>query len=189
MNHSLFSLETMYECQQTTLYFAPKKIACDIPLVIYTRHRWQIKNHSLFWQDMNREWHIICSIWYLFYRIIKLYKTHIILFLLKFLFAVFLKMVNNTRAQTHTHIHTGTLAPTSAHPHVREHPHIRMSAENYISRSFRVFWATAVSWPRRPTVECMSILHGRMHWSLQSFAVLMTNRRAQSGGGQRNDSK
>ena len=61
MNHSLFTLEPIYECQQITVYFAPKKMACDKPLIIYTQHDWQIKNHSLFWQDMSREWHIIDS--------------------------------------------------------------------------------------------------------------------------------
>ena len=41
----LFSLETMYEFQQTTLYFALKK--------------WHVTNQSLFTPDINDKWKTI----------------------------------------------------------------------------------------------------------------------------------
>ena len=66
MNHSLFTFKTMKECQQTIRYLHPAE--------------WRMKSNSLFCRNMNGEWHIIYSIWYLFYTIIKLYENHIIFF-------------------------------------------------------------------------------------------------------------
>ena len=119
----------------------PKRIACDKSLIFYTRHDWQIKNHSLFWQDMNGEWHIIHSIQYLFHIIMKLYNNHIILFLLIF-FVVFLKKVNSTRVHICTRAHARERTPK--HTYTKIWKNIRLCWK-FVYKSFARRWLRI--WP------------------------------------------
>ena len=72
--------------------------------------------------------------YHLFYIIIKLYKAHIIFFLLEIYFAVFFRKVHKTRA------HARTPTRTHAHARARARPHIRKPAKNHIARCFRVLF-------------------------------------------------